>query len=73
MAVKCNLILYAHDTFLIFQIKNVNDINKQLNEDFEKIWSWLVDNKLSIDFGEDKTKSIFLTSKRNGHIYWKIP
>lgn len=70
MAVKCNLILYAHDTSLIFQIKNVDDIDKQLNEDFEKICSWLVDNKLSIEFGEDKTKSIFLASKRNGHIYW---
>ena len=58
MAVKCNLFLYANDTCLVFQSKNVQDIEKQLNEDFANICDWFVDNKLSIHFGEDKTKSI---------------
>ena len=31
MAVKCNLFLYADDTCLVFQSKNVKDIEKQLN------------------------------------------
>ena len=31
MAVKCNLFLYADDTYLVFQSKNVKDIEKQLN------------------------------------------
>ena len=36
----------------------------QLNEDFANICDWFVDNKLSIHFGEDKTKSILLASNR---------
>ena len=62
MAVKCDLFLYADDTRLVFQSKNV--IEKQLNEDFTNICDWFVDNKLSIHFGEDKTKSILFASKR---------
>ena len=31
MAVKCDLFLYADDTCLVFQSKNVKDIEKQLN------------------------------------------
>ena len=63
-AVKCNLLLYANDTCLVFQSKNVKDIEKQLNEDFANICDWFVDNKLSIHFGEDKIKSILFASKR---------
>ena len=59
-AVKCDLFLYADDTCLICQHKNINKIENQLNEDFCNISDWLVDNKLSIHFGEDKTKSSFL-------------
>ena len=64
MAVKCDLLLYADDTCLVFQSKNVKDIEKQLNEDFANICDWFGDNKLSIHFGEDKTKSILFASKR---------
>ena len=64
MTVKCDLFLYADDTCLVFQSKNVKDIEKQLNEDFANICDWFVDNKLSIHFGEDKTKSILFASKR---------
>ena len=39
-------------------------IEKRLNEDFENLCDWFVDNKLSIRFGEDKTKSILFASKR---------
>ena len=35
MALKCNLFLYADDTCLVFQSKNVKDIEKQLNEDLQ--------------------------------------
>ena len=64
MAVKCDLFLYADDNCLVFQSKNVEDIEKQLNEDFANICDWFVGNKLSIHFGEDKTKSILFASKR---------
>ena len=55
---------YVNDTCLVFQSKNVKDIEKQLNKDFANICDWFVDNKLSIHFGEDKTKSILFATKR---------
>ena len=35
----------------------------QLNNDFNSLCDWFIDNKLSIHFGEDKTKSIIFGSK----------
>ena len=43
----------------------VQDIKKQLNENFASICDWFVDNKLNIQFGKDETKSILLPSKLN--------
>ena len=57
-AVNCDLLLYANDTGLIFQHKGINIIEHQLNISFSNICDWFVDNKLSIPFSEDKTKSI---------------
>ena len=62
-AVKCELLLYADDTCLIFQHSDINEIEIQLNKNFSSICDWFVDNKLSIHFGEDKTKSILFSSK----------
>ena len=64
-AVKSNLLLYVDDSCLMRQHKDIAIIEiKKLNEDFENICDWFVDNKLSIHFGDDKTKSILFTSKR---------
>ena len=60
-AVKSNLFLY---TDVSFQGKDVIEIENQLNGDFTNICEWFVDNRLSIHFGEDKTKSILFASKR---------
>ena len=49
---------------LVLQIKNVKDIEKQLNKDFANMCDWFIGNKLSIHFGEDKTKYILFASKR---------
>ena len=57
MAVKCNLFLYADNTCLLFQSKNVKDIEMQLNEGFANICDWFVDNKLSIHFLNVRSKS----------------
>ena len=62
-AIKCDLLLYADDSVLIFSHKDIDAINKQLNEDFNSLCDWFVDNKLSIHFGEDKTKSILFANK----------
>ena len=61
--VKCHLFLYADDSCLVCQHEDINEIEKQLNVDFSNICDWFVDNKLSIHFGEDKTKSILFVSK----------
>ena len=63
-AVRCDLLLYADDSCLLYQHKDVNEIEKQLSKDFSNICDWFVDNKLSIHFGDDKTKSILFGSKR---------
>ena len=63
-AVKLNLFLYADDSCLMYQHRDVNEFEKQLNKDFENVCNWFVDNKLSIHFSEDKTKSILFATKR---------
>ena len=63
--VECYLYLYADDSCLLFQHKSVSKIKKQLTKDFSNICDWFVDNKHFINFGEDKTKSILFSSKRN--------
>ena len=58
-AVKSNLLLYADDSCLMYQHKDIAIIKKILNEDFENICDWFVDNKFSIHFRDDYTKSIY--------------
>ena len=63
-AVTSTLLLYPDDSCILYQHKDVVQIEKLLNEDFENLCDWFVDNKLSIHFGEDKTRSILFASKR---------
>ena len=58
------LLLYADGSCILYQHKDVVQIEKQLNEDFENLCDWFVDNKLSIHFAEDMTKFILFASKR---------
>ena len=51
-------LLYADDTGLMLHYKQINITEHQLNINFSNICNWFVDNKLSIHFGEYKTKSI---------------
>ena len=62
-AVNCELLLYADDSVLFFTHKDLEVINMQLNQDFNSLCDWFVDNKLSIHFGEEKTKSILFATK----------
>ena len=50
-AVKSTLLLYADDSCILYQHKEVDKIEKQLNKDFENICDWFVDKKLSTPFG----------------------
>ena len=63
-AIKSNLFLYADDSCLMYQHRDFNEIEKEVNKDFENVCNWFVYIKLSIHFGEDKTKSILFASKR---------
>ena len=42
-AAKCNLFLYADDTYLVCQQKDINETEKQIDKDFESICDWFVD------------------------------
>ena len=61
--VACELLLYADDTCLMFQHKDITEIELAPNKNFSMLCGWFVDNKLSTHFGEDKTKSILFGSK----------
>ena len=62
--VDCDLFLYADDTSLLYQHKDLDHVNKELTKNFCNICDWFVDNKLSIYFGDDKTKSILFSIKK---------
>ena len=49
---------------VLFVKAKTNDIETKLNQDFNSLCDWFVDNKLSIHFGEDKTKSILFGTGR---------
>ena len=62
-AVVSDSLLYSDDTCIVFQHKSEIEIEKQLIRDFSSLCDWFVDNKLSIHFGQDKTKSILFGTK----------
>ena len=41
---------------LVFQHKDIIDIESTLKKNFSMLCDWFVDNKLSIHFGENNTK-----------------
>ena len=43
--------------------KDIAKTEEILSEDFENIYDWFADNKLSIHTGNDKLKSILFASK----------
>ena len=46
-SVDCDLLLYADDSCLVFGDNDVNEIEKQLNRNFNSLCDWFVDNKHS--------------------------
>ena len=52
---------YADDTCIFYQHENVKKIEIFLNKEFLSLCQWFIDSKLSIHFGEDKTKSILFS------------
>ena len=56
--------LYADDTCIFYQHDDVKKIENVLSKEFLSLCQWFVDNKLSIHFGEDKTKFILFSKTR---------
>ena len=63
-AVNSDLLLYADDTCLMYTGKDIKMIEEQLNTDFSSLCDWFIDNKLSVHFEEEKTKSILFGTKQ---------
>ena len=64
-AVDFDLSLYADDCCLAYQHKDMKEIERNLNQNFSNVCVWFTDNKLSIHFGEDKTKCILFDTKHH--------
>jgi len=62
---KCDLFLYADDSCLVFQHKNVKEIEKVLTEEFKDLCEWFVNNKLSIHLVKTKPNLFSLHQKEN--------
>ena len=62
-AVVSDLLLYADDACIDFQHIRETQIEKSLIRDFPSVFDWFVDNKLSMHFGQDKTKSVLFGTK----------
>ena len=56
---KTGSYLYADDTCIFYQDKDVEETEKVLDKEFSSLCEWFIDNKLLIHFGDDKTKKIF--------------
>ena len=63
-AVDCDLLLHADDSCLIVRDSSIEQIESSLNKNFNALCDWFLENKLSIHFGEDKTKSILFSNKK---------
>ena len=50
---------------LFYQQKNIAEIENILNKEFANVCEWFVDNKMSIHFGENKTKCILFSKEKN--------
>ena len=53
--------LHADDSCIFYQQENVKKIENVLNKEFSSLYQWFINNKLTIHFGEDKTKSILFS------------
>ena len=63
LTVDCDLFLYGDDTCLLYQDKDLEQ-NKELTENFSNICDWVVDNKLCIHIGEDRSNLFSTKAER---------
>ena len=56
--------MHADDICIFHQHEYLKKIENVLNKEVSSLCQWFIDNKLSIRFGEDKTKSISFSKTR---------
>ena len=59
--------MYADDTSLCFQSKDLSRVNEALNEDLSRLDAWLVSNKLSLNVAKTKSMLVSTKAKRKTH------
>ena len=62
LATKCDLVLYADDSIILYSDKDHKVIEKKLSDELKAVNQWLIENKLSLHPG--KCESILFASKR---------
>lgn len=67
-----SIILSRWFLHVVFEDKVSKNIEKKLLKDFSNLCDWLVDNKLSIYFKENKTKSIRFDVNRKLKQKWRL-
>ena len=69
---NCDLRLYVDDTCILYSHQHVKFIERNSNFDFNNLCKWFIDNKFSIHFGEDKTKSILFKTGNKSNLSLNI-
>ena len=62
ISLKCNLLLYADDSALMFSGSDPKQIEKTLSDELKSCRQWLIDNKLSLHLG--KKEAILIGTKQ---------
>ena len=57
--------LHANDTSIFGQHKDVTEIENVFNKELGNVCNWFIYSKLSVHFGEDKTKCILFIRDKN--------
>ena len=64
--------IYMRMTLVFSTNMRTLKIENVLNKEFLSLCQWFIDNKLSIHFGEDKTKSILISKARGLKVHSEV-
>ena len=64
--------IYMQMTLVFSTNMRTLKIENVLNKEFLPLCQWFIDNKLSIHFGEDKTKSILISKARGLKVHSEV-
>ena len=54
-----NLVLFADDTHILYSDENVNNLNNVVNSELDKLNTWFIINKLSLNVSKNKLYSFW--------------